>query len=80
MSVLTPTDSAERNITAAFDFATAILDDPSLLDTVPDGATVVFLPDDDPAMLESNLRLGDNATRNGANVYFIHVPTFASHT
>lgn len=75
MSIVTPTDAAERNITAAFDFAAAILDDPALLDTVPDGATVVFLPDDDPAMLESNLRLGTDAARNGANVYFIHVPS-----
>lgn len=77
MTSITPEDAVERNITLAFDFMAAIVDDPSLLDTIPEGATLVFLPDDDPAMVESNIQLGTDLVRRGENVYFLHVPSVA---
>lgn len=78
MSTITPSVAVDRNITLAFDFVSIVLDDPAILDTVPEGATLVFLPDDDPAMVESNVQLGSEIARNGANVYFMHVTSVAA--
>ena len=65
----------ERNIDAAFAFLSQAFDDPSILDTIPDGATIVFIPKDDPAAAASNLELGISAVQSGADVYFRHVET-----
>ncbi|MFW6074687.1 MAG: DUF5647 family protein, partial [Chloroflexota bacterium] len=46
---------------------------PELLDFVPDGATVVFVPDDDPGIAERNIEAGVAAVRAGENIYFLHV-------
>jgi len=63
----------DRNIRLGFQLARDIVDDPSLLDEIPEGATVVLIPDDDAELAEANLRQGIAAFRAGANVYLRHV-------
>lgn len=63
----------ERNIALAFAFAQAVLADPVLRDRIPDGATVVLLPEDDPALARFNLDLGVRKVLAGEDVYFHHV-------
>jgi hypothetical protein len=67
--------SEESNMKHAFDLIREALDDPSVLDDIPDGATVIFLPDDDQEQLEANLEIAIQAARAGENVYLRHVRT-----
>lgn len=54
-------------------FVRAQLADPALAAEVPPGATLVLLPDDDPAHAEAEMALGLVAARQGRNVYFRHI-------
>jgi hypothetical protein len=71
-------DFVQRNISLSFDFAKAIVDDPTILEEIPDGATLVLLPDDDPELSRENLRLGVEAAERGENVYIRHVGSLQS--
>lgn len=75
MTSTSSTRMAERNIDAAFTFLSQIFNDPSMLDTIPDGATIVFIPKDDQEAAAANLELGISAVQSGADVYFRHVET-----
>jgi len=63
----------DRNLTLAFQLADAIVDDPALLEKIPEGATVIFLPDDDPELATANRAMGPAALDRGEDVYFRHV-------
>lgn len=54
--------------------ALAILDDPTLLDDIPNGCTLIPLPAGEPEFAERRLALGIASVRQGQNVYFKHVP------
>lgn len=69
-----PTISVERSIDEAFEIGRAIIADPSLLDDIPNGATLVLLPDDDPDRSEERKALGLAALERGESVYFKRVP------
>jgi hypothetical protein len=45
-----------RNLDLVEHFLGQALDDPSMLDTIPDGGTIVLLPADDPELADANLR------------------------
>jgi hypothetical protein len=57
----------------AFELAGRQVEQPELLGEVPDGATLVLIPDDDPELAAFNVEVGLNAIRSGQNVYFRHV-------
>jgi Family of unknown function (DUF5647) len=65
----------DRNINLAFDHLRAILDNPDLLAEIPNGATVVDIPDDDVELAQYNLALALFAFARGKNVYLRHVGT-----
>lgn len=65
----------KRNIGLGFDLFEAILDDVAILDEIPNGATVVLLPDDDQVLFDANIALGVNAARQGRDVLLRHVRT-----
>ena len=67
------TDVARRAIALTFDFNRAILADPSILDDIPDGATIVLIPSEDPELAEAEVEQGLAALRQGRDVYFRHV-------
>jgi len=66
-------DIVERNIDLAFACARAILADASLLDGIPNGVTLVLLPEEDRDLTEQNLQGGLRAIRAGKDVLFRHV-------
>ena len=71
-----PTETVEvvtRSINLTFDFARAIVDDPNILDDVPEGAIVVLIPADDPELAAVEVEEGLAALRQGWDVYFRHV-------
>lgn len=55
------------------EFTQSAIADPLLLDGIPNGATLVLLPDDDPEFVERSIQRGVDAIRQGRNVYFRHV-------
>ncbi len=65
--------AAEKNLDLAFDLFEAAFNDPMLLVDVPQGATLVLMPDDDPELFAANIEIGLAALRRGENVYFRHV-------
>ncbi len=73
MTSTSSTGMAERNISAAFNFLARIVDDPTNLDTIPDGANIVFIPRDDPEAAAENIQLGVSIVRSGQDVYFRHI-------
>ncbi len=54
-------------------FMQQVLDDPDLLDSIPDGTDIIFLPDNGPELREANLELGVEREREGAKVVYIRV-------
>ncbi|HEV2108671.1 MAG TPA: hypothetical protein VGR16_10450 [Thermomicrobiales bacterium] len=54
-------------------FTLAAAADEDLLDSIPNGVTLVLLPDDDPAFVEREVSTGLDAIRRGEDVYFLHV-------
>jgi len=54
-------------------FMQQVLDDPELLDRIPDGADIIFLPNSDPALRKANLELGAEREREGATVTYIRI-------
>ncbi|TVR75569.1 MAG: hypothetical protein EA415_03570 [Sphaerobacteraceae bacterium] len=71
-------DFTERNITLSFEFARSIVDNPSILDEIPDGATLILLPSDEPDLVRENFRLGIAVAERGENVYLRHVSSPSS--
>ena len=51
----------------------AAMDDASVLNGIPHGATLVLLPEDDPAFTEEAIAVGLAAIRQGRDVLFRHV-------
>jgi hypothetical protein len=68
----------DRNIVLAGELIAAQLADPALLEEIPDGATVILVPDDDPALAEHNLAIAREVFARGKNVYLKHVRTSAA--
>jgi hypothetical protein len=62
-----------RAIETVFDFTRAVLADPTLLDHVPDGVTLVLLPDHDAELMREQIEAGLTAIREGRDVLFRHV-------
>ncbi len=82
MSVEVEKATQDRFTDRNFDFfeahMLAILDDPTLLDEIPNGATVVWLPDDDPELAAYNRALGEQREREGKIVLYKRVPANAA--
>jgi hypothetical protein len=64
---------ADRNLVLAGEFTRRALDDPALRATIPDGATLVLIPDDDPALAQFNLGLALQLVARGEDVYLRHL-------
>lgn len=69
----------ERSIDLSFDFATSILDDPSILDDIPNGVTLVFIPDEDSELAAMKIARGIEAIHRGEDVSFRHVQRAPTH-
>jgi hypothetical protein len=63
----------ERSIDLSFDFLHSVIEDPSILGNIPDGATLVLIPDNDPDLAEIKYQVAVDVARRGENVYIRHV-------
>jgi hypothetical protein len=70
---VTTDTQVDKNIAMAFDWLQSVIDDPSVLDQVPNHASIIFLPQDDPEQFEANLAMAMDAARRGKNVYLKQV-------
>ena len=69
----TDKDAMAQSIERAFRFARAEFADPSILECIPNGASLALIPDDDPAAAARAIRAGIMSVERGKNVYFLHV-------
>jgi hypothetical protein len=53
----------DRNLALAEQHLLSVLENPQMLEGIPQNAHVIFLPEDDPALLEANLRLANQLAR-----------------
>ena len=63
----------EKNITLSFEFERYILENPEVLEQIPDGAQVVLLPQDDPELYRINLNAAQKARQTDESVPVIYV-------
>jgi len=73
---ITPTEEnaiVKRALTLTGTFMRQIAANPAIAPTIPDGATVILLPDNDPELAAYNRKLGMHAVDSGANAYFLHI-------
>lgn len=62
-----------KNIRLVGQFLHDLLDDPTKIESIPDGATVVLLTEDDPELSQANLKAGSRAAELGKTVVVRHV-------
>ncbi|MBI2058842.1 MAG: hypothetical protein HYT87_03650 [Nitrospirae bacterium] len=65
--------AVEKNLDLAHLFLLYTLEHPDLLDLIPPGAEVVFLPAQDRKLLAINKRLAQSLRRKGRRVVTFHV-------
>lgn len=70
----------DRNIELTGEFLQAIFTDPSLVESIPFGASVFLIPADDPATAESNLAGARRARLAGQTVHVHHLPSAGERT
>lgn len=63
----------QRAVARGFDLFEAALRDPSVLDDIPDGVTLVLLPMDDSDDIVHGIQLGLEALDRGEDIFFKHV-------
>jgi hypothetical protein len=76
----TPLDAitaGTRNAELAFDLLEAQLANPELLHEIPNGTTVVLIPEDDAELAEYNFGVARTLVARGKNVYLKRVSSAA---
>jgi hypothetical protein len=71
--VTIPADYAERTAAVLAAFYREAETDPTILERIPFGVTLVLVPDDDPELATIEIEIGQMALRQGRDVYFRHV-------
>ena len=72
----TPLDAitaGTRNAELAFDLLQSQMANPELLNEIPNGATVVLIPQDDPELAEYNFGVARTLVARGKNVFLKRV-------
>jgi len=69
----------EKNITLSFEFERYIAEHPEILEQIPEGAAVIFLPKDDPELYRVNLETARKAQAEGkaSCIVFLEVEALA---
>jgi hypothetical protein len=67
------TEHIGKNIDLAFRLMQEIIDNPALAAEIPNGATLVMLPPDDPDLARANIELAERLAREGRDVYLQRV-------
>ena len=62
---MTNKEQIQRDITIAFDFVEQIIDNPDILDKIPDGSNITFLDDEN---VKPEKRINSNTTKKYVKV------------
>jgi len=65
-------EMVNRNLELHYHLMMQLLQDPDSLD-IPDGADVIFLPEDDPELRRANERLAHRRAKAGHEVVYVQV-------
>ena len=63
----------ERVLELTSAFIESIAANPAMAPMIPDGATLILVPDNDPELAAHSVSLGMDAIAAGENVYFLHI-------
>ncbi|MDP2948370.1 MAG: hypothetical protein Q8P22_02380 [Chloroflexota bacterium] len=63
----------DRNLEQHGRFMLYALEHPEILERIPDGAELFFLPDDDPQLCEANRKAGKEKEGKGTPVVYVKI-------
>ena len=66
-------DLFKKNHILGIEFDRYVLENPDFLDKIPDGAEIVFLPEDDSELCEENIRLSRVHREEGRPIVVIKI-------
>ncbi len=64
----------EKDLELTRVFSLAIIDDPAILEDIPNGVLLMLMPDDDPEYTAISIERGMAAVAQGRDVYFRRFP------
>jgi hypothetical protein len=70
-------DVFRKNHLLGLEFDRYVLEHPELLEEIPDGADVFFLPDDDPELARENLQMAEAQKGYGKDVLLVRIGQLA---
>ena len=66
-------DLFKKNHLLGVEFDRYILEHPEVLEQIPDGAGVYFLPEEDPDLLEENLKIAEAHKLEGRRIVLVRI-------
>lgn len=70
---MTYEEQVHKNMELSEQFSLYALDHPEILEQIPEGAQVVFLPEDDPELAEQNQKILDRLTHEQVTVVIVRM-------
>lgn len=70
---MTYEEQVHKNMELSEQFSLSALEHPEILEQIPEGAHVVFLPEDDPELAEQNQKLLDRLSQEQATVVIVRM-------
>ncbi len=67
------TEIVKKNLDLHAEWMRYVFEQPDALDQIPEGAQLVFLPDNDPELSKENQKTADKLKSKGAPVMIIHL-------
>lgn len=71
-------DLFKKNHILGIEFDRYVMENPDILERIPDGSEIVFLPDDDPELCEENTRLAHVHKEGERPLVFVKIEKLAS--
>ena len=66
-------DLFRKNHLLGIEFDRYLLEHPEIIEQIPDGAEVIFLPEDDPDLLQENLKIAKDKTLESGSVLLVRI-------
>ena len=68
---------ARKNLLLGMEFDKYLIEHPSLIEKIPQGAHVVLLPEYDPELCKANMQLARKRIKEGEKVVFVKIERLA---
>lgn len=70
-------DLFKKNHILGIEFDRYVMENPDILEKIPNGAEIVFLPGDDPELCEENIRLANVHREGVSSLLFVKIERLA---